>query len=148
MDRTARRVRRAPHERAFHHRGPRQGRLQQNAEPSFARAGLALVKPWRPRLPGRYRPICRVFEVAYLSASEITELLAQGPCIWRHRRGPGARDDRGCGCHVVLIEGLGSPRQRGGRGARSPGSTSQSGDDDLATAFRLNTTEDMRVATK
>ena len=57
---------------------PAKGRLQQNAEAFFARAGLELVKPRGARdyrgtiadLPG--------VEVAYLSASEITELLAQG----------------------------------------------------------------------
>ena len=57
---------------------PAKGRLQENAEAFFARAGLELVKPRGARdyrgaivdLPG--------VEVAYLSASEITQLLAQG----------------------------------------------------------------------
>ena len=57
---------------------PAKGRLQENAVAFFARAGLELVKPRGARdyrgtiadLPG--------VEVAYLSASEIAQLLAQG----------------------------------------------------------------------
>jgi ATP phosphoribosyltransferase len=57
---------------------PAKGRLQENAEAFFARAGLELVKPRGARnyrgaiagLPG--------IEVAYLSAAEIAQLLAQG----------------------------------------------------------------------
>src|SRR5262245_58496723 len=57
---------------------PAKGRLQENAQKFFARAGLDLVKPRGARdyrgtianLPG--------VEVAYLSASEITDLLGQG----------------------------------------------------------------------
>jgi ATP phosphoribosyltransferase len=57
---------------------PAKGRLQENAESFFARAGLELVKPRGARdyrgaiadLPG--------IEVAYLSAAEIVALLAQG----------------------------------------------------------------------
>ena len=57
---------------------PAKGRLQENAEAFFARAGLELVKPRGARdyrgaiadLPG--------VEVAFLSAAEIAQLLAQG----------------------------------------------------------------------
>jgi ATP phosphoribosyltransferase len=57
---------------------PAKGRLQENADAFFARAGLDLVKPRGARdyrgaiahLPG--------VEVAYLSAAEIVQLLAQG----------------------------------------------------------------------
>ena len=57
---------------------PAKGRLQENAEQFFARAGLDLIKPRGARdyrgtiadLPG--------VEVAYLSASEITQLIGQG----------------------------------------------------------------------
>ena len=57
---------------------PAKGRLQQNAEAFFARTGLELIKPRGARdyrgaiadLPG--------IEVAYLSAAEIVDLLAQG----------------------------------------------------------------------
>ena len=57
---------------------PAKGRLQENAEAFFARSGLELVKPRGARnyrgaiadLPG--------IEIAYLSAAEIVQLLAQG----------------------------------------------------------------------
>ena len=57
---------------------PAKGRLQEQSEAFFARAGLELIKPRGARdyrgtivdLPG--------VEVAYLSAAEITQLLAQG----------------------------------------------------------------------
>src|SRR5260221_6984347 len=59
-------------------RVPAKGRLQANMEAFFARVGLDLVKPRGARdyrgtianLPG--------VEVAYLSAAEVVELLAQG----------------------------------------------------------------------
>ena len=57
---------------------PSKGRLQQNAESFFARAGLELVKPRGAR---DYRGAISGFdgvEVAYLSAAEITQQLAQG----------------------------------------------------------------------
>src|SRR5580658_8408221 len=57
---------------------PAKGRLQQNAEAFFARAGLELVKPRGAR---DYRGTIAGFdgiEIAYLSAAEITSQLAQG----------------------------------------------------------------------
>src|SRR6516165_3633747 len=57
---------------------PSKGRLQQNAEAFFARAGLDLVKPRGAR---DYRGTIAGFpgiEIAYLSAAEITAQLAQG----------------------------------------------------------------------
>src|SRR5271155_3780325 len=57
---------------------PSKGRLQQNAESFFARAGLDLVKPRGAR---DYRGAIKNFdgvEIAYLSAAEITAQLAQG----------------------------------------------------------------------
>jgi ATP phosphoribosyltransferase len=57
---------------------PAKGRLQENAEAFFARAGLELVKPRGAR---DYRgAIARLdgVEVAYISAAEITEQLAAG----------------------------------------------------------------------
>jgi ATP phosphoribosyltransferase len=57
---------------------PSKGRLQQNAESFFARAGLELVKPRGAR---DYRGAIKNFdsvEIAYLSAAEITTQLAQG----------------------------------------------------------------------
>jgi ATP phosphoribosyltransferase len=57
---------------------PSKGRLQENAETFFARAGLDLVKPRGAR---DYRGTIKNFdgiEIAYLSAAEITSQLAQG----------------------------------------------------------------------
>src|SRR5262245_65571795 len=57
---------------------PAKGRLQENAEQFFARAGLNLIKPRGARdYRGTIANLPDV-EVAYLSASEITDLLAQG----------------------------------------------------------------------
>jgi ATP phosphoribosyltransferase len=57
---------------------PSKGRLQENAEKFFARAGLELVKPRGAR---EYRGAIKNLdgvEIAYLSAAEITTQLAQG----------------------------------------------------------------------
>src|SRR5207302_3632326 len=78
MDRAAHAVARLPMSEPFVVAVPAKGRLQANAEGFFARAGLELVKPRGAReyrgaiagLPG--------IEVAYLSAAEVVELLAQG----------------------------------------------------------------------
>src|SRR5712692_11786433 len=57
---------------------PAKGRLQENAEAFFARAGLELIKPRGARdYRGTIADLPDV-EVAYLSAAEIVELLAQG----------------------------------------------------------------------
>ena len=57
---------------------PAKGRLQENAENLFARAGLKLVKPRGARdYRGAIEGLDGV-EVAYLSASEIAQQLAQG----------------------------------------------------------------------
>src|SRR6188768_4337807 len=57
---------------------PAKGRLQENAEAFFARAGLTLVKPRGARdYRGTIAGLDGV-EVAYLSASEITSQLAAG----------------------------------------------------------------------
>ncbi len=57
---------------------PAKGRLQENAEKFFARAGLPLAKPRGARdYRGTIDGLDGV-EVAYLSASEITQQLAQG----------------------------------------------------------------------
>jgi ATP phosphoribosyltransferase len=87
---------------------PAKGRLQENAEAFFDRAGLELVKPRGAR---DYRgAIARLdgVEVAFLSASEITEQLAAGAVHFGitgedlvREMIPGA-DDK-----VVLLEGLG-----------------------------------------
>jgi len=130
---------------------PAKGRLQENAEAFFARAGLALVKPRGARdyrgaiagLPGA--------EVAYLSAAEIAGALAQGAIhlgvtgedLLREMI-PDA-DNR-----VVLIEGLGFgfanvvvAVPQAWIDVRSMADL-----DDVATAFRLRRDRKMRVATK
>jgi ATP phosphoribosyltransferase len=57
---------------------PSKGRLQQNAEAFFARAGLSLVKPRGARdYRGAIAGVDGV-EIAYLSAAEITQQLGQG----------------------------------------------------------------------
>src|SRR5436853_3141533 len=57
---------------------PAKGRLQENAEAFFARAGLELVKPRGARdYRGTITDLPSI-DVAYLSAAEITQLLAQG----------------------------------------------------------------------
>jgi len=57
---------------------PSKGRLQQNAESFFARAGLELVKPRGARdYRGTVAGLDGI-EIAYLSAAEITAQLAQG----------------------------------------------------------------------
>jgi len=57
---------------------PAKGRLQENAEAFFARAGLALIKPRGARdYRGTVAGLPNV-EVAYLSAAEIAGQLAQG----------------------------------------------------------------------
>jgi ATP phosphoribosyltransferase len=57
---------------------PAKGRLQENAQAFFARAGFELVKPRGVRdYRGTIADLGGV-EIAYLSAAEITDLLAQG----------------------------------------------------------------------
>ena len=130
---------------------PAKGRLQENAEAFFARAGLALIKPRGARdyrgaiedLPG--------VEVAYLSAAEIAAQLAQGTV---HLGVTGEDLLRemipGVEQRVVLIEGLGFgfanvvvAVPQAWIDVRSMADL-----DDVATAFRLRHDRKMRVATK
>jgi ATP phosphoribosyltransferase len=130
---------------------PAKGRLQENAEAFFARAGLALRKPRGARdyrgtvanLPG--------VEVAYLSAAEIAEQLAQGAIHLGITGEDLLREtipdlER----RVVLIEGLGFGHAnvvvavpQAWIDVRSMADL-----DDVATAFRLRHDRKMRVATK
>jgi ATP phosphoribosyltransferase len=130
---------------------PAKGRLQENTEAFFARAGLALLKPRGARdyrgtiadLPG--------VEVAYLSAAEIAGQLAQGAVhlgvtgedLLREMIPDAER-------RVVLIEGLGFgfanvvvAVPQAWIDVRSMADL-----DDVATAFRLRHDRKMRVATK
>ena len=130
---------------------PAKGRLQENAEAFFARAGLKLIKPRGARdYRGAIAGLDGV-EVAYLSASEITGQLAQGAVhlgvtgedLVREQM-PDA--DR----RVVLIEGLGFGYAnvvvavpQAWIDVRTMADL-----DDVATAFRHHHGRKMRVATK
>ena len=130
---------------------PAKGRLQENAETFFARAGMALVKPRGARdyrgtianLPG--------VEVAYLSAAEVVDLLAQGAVhlgltgedLVREKI-PDA-DER-----VVLVDGLGFGHAnvvvavpQAWIDVRTMADL-----DDVAAGFREQHNRRMRVATK
>ncbi len=130
---------------------PSKGRLQENTEAFFGRAGLQLVKPRGARdyrgaiadLPG--------VEVAYLSAAEIADALAQGSIHLGItgedllRESIADMDKR-----VVVIEGLGFgfanvvvAVPQAWIDVRSMADL-----DDVATAFRLRHDRKMRVATK
>ena len=130
---------------------PSKGRLQENAEAFFARAGFALV---RPRGARDYRGTVAgldEIEIAYLSAGEIAGQLAAGAV---HLGVTGEdliremiprADDK-----VVLLDGLGFgfanvvvAVPQAWIDVRSMGDL-----DDVATAFRFKHDRRMRVATK
>jgi ATP phosphoribosyltransferase len=130
---------------------PAKGRLQQNAEAFFARAGLELVKPRGARdyrgaivdLPG--------VEVAYLSASEITQLLAQGTVHFGITGEDLVREMiPDADSKVVLIDGLGFGHANVVVAVPQAWIDvhSMADVDDVATAFRLKHNRKMRVATK
>jgi ATP phosphoribosyltransferase len=130
---------------------PSKGRLQENAEAFFARAGLNLVKPRGAR---EYRgAIAGVpgVEVAYLSASDITAQLAQGAVHLGITGEDQIRDiipdaDK----RVVFIDKLGFGEAnvvvavpQAWIDVRTMADL-----DDVATAFRATHQRKMRVATK
>jgi ATP phosphoribosyltransferase len=130
---------------------PAKGRLQENADAYFARAGLKLVKPRGARdyrgaiadLPG--------VEVAYLSAGEIAQLLAQGAVHFGVTGEDLIRESiRDADARVVLIEALGFGNAN--VVVAVPQAWIDVHDmtdlDDVATAFRLKHDRKMRVATK
>ena len=130
---------------------PAKGRLQENAENFFARAGLSLIKPRGAR---DYRGAVSGLEgveVAYLSASEIPGQLAAGAV---HLGVTG--EDRvremipDADAKVVLIEGLGFGYAnvvvavpQAWIDVRTMADL-----DDVATSFRHTHDRKMRVATK
>jgi ATP phosphoribosyltransferase len=130
---------------------PSKGRLQQNAEAFFARAGLDLIKPRGAR---DYRGAVSGFpsiEIAYLSAAEITLQLAQGAVHLGITGEDLVRemipqsDER-----VVLVAGLGFgfanvvvAVPQAWIDVRTMADL-----DDVATAFRLKHERKMRLATK
>ena len=130
---------------------PAKGRLQENAEAFFARAGLKLVKPRGARdyrgaiadLPG--------VEVAFLSAAEIAQLLAQGAVHFGLTGEDLIREMiPDADAKVVFIDGLGFGY------ANVVVAVPQAWIDvhgmadldDVATAFRLRHDRKMRLATK
>jgi ATP phosphoribosyltransferase len=130
---------------------PSKGRLQENAEAFFARAGLELVKPRGAR---DYRGTIADFhnvEVAYLSSAEITTQLAQGAAhlgiagedLVREMIPRSAE-------RVVLIAELGFGQAN--VVVAVPQAWIDVRDmadlDDVATAFRLKHERKMRLATK
>jgi len=130
---------------------PAKGRLQENAEAFFARAGLTLIKPRGARdYRGAIAGLDDV-EIAYLSASEITSQLASGSIHLGVTGEDLIREmipdsDR----RVVLIEGLGFgfanvvvAVPQAWIDVRMMADI-----DDVATAFRQHHDRKMRVATK
>ena len=130
---------------------PAKGRLQENAEAFFARAGLKLVKPrgardYRGTIAGM-----EGVEIAYLSASEITAQLAQGAAHLGVTGEDLVREMMpDAEARVILLEGLGFgfanvvvAVPQAWIDVRSMADL-----DDVATAFRLKHNRKMRVATK
>jgi ATP phosphoribosyltransferase len=130
---------------------PAKGRLQENAEAFFGRAGLNLVKPRGARdYRGAVAGLDEI-EVAYLSASEITDQLAQGAVHLGVTGEDLVREQiRRADDKVVLLDGLGFgfanvvvAVPQAWIDVRSMADL-----DDVATAFRLKHDRRMRVATK
>jgi ATP phosphoribosyltransferase len=130
---------------------PAKGRLQENAEAFFARAGLTLVKPRGARdYRGAIAGLDGV-EVAYLSASEITSQLAAGAVHLGVTGEDLVREMIEDADHrVVLLEPLGFGYAnvvvavpQAWIDVRTMADV-----DDVATAFRQHHGRKMRVATK
>ncbi len=130
---------------------PSKGRLQQNAEAFFARAGMELIKPRGARdYRGTIKGLDGV-EIAYLSASEITQQLGQGMTHFGITgedlvREMIPRSDQ----RVVMVTGLGFGYAnvvvavpQAWIDVRNMADL-----DDVATAFRLKHERKMRLATK
>ena len=130
---------------------PSKGRLQENAQAFFARAGLTLLQPRGARdYRGTIAEIDNV-EIAYLSAAEITSQLAAGAAhlgitgedLVREMIPDAAK-------RIVMIDKLGFGNAdvvvavpQAWIDVRSMADL-----DDVATAFRLRHDRKMRVATK
>jgi ATP phosphoribosyltransferase len=130
---------------------PAKGRLQENAETYFARAGLKLAKPRGAR---EYRgTVVGVpeIEVAFLSASEIAQQLAAGTVHFGITGEDLIRESiPRADAHVVLLHPLGFGHAtvvvavpQAWIDVRTMADL-----DDVATAFRLDNDARMRVATK
>jgi ATP phosphoribosyltransferase len=130
---------------------PSKGRLQENAEDFFARAGLNLVKPRGARdYRGAIAGLAGV-EVAYLSAGDITAQLAQGAVHLGVTGEDQVRDLMAdADERVVFIDQLGFGEAnvvvavpQAWIDVRTMADL-----DDVATAFRATHGRKMRVATK
>ena len=130
---------------------PAKGRLQANMEAFFARVGLELIKPRGARdYRGTIANLAGV-EVAYLSAAEVVDLLAQGAV---HLGITG--EDLVCekipdaDRRVVLVEGLGFGHANVAVAVPQAWIDvhSMADLDDVAIAFRLKHERKMRLATK
>ncbi|MFZ0652334.1 MAG: ATP phosphoribosyltransferase [Pseudolabrys sp.] len=129
---------------------PAKGRLQENAEAFFMRAGLPLIKPRGARdYRGAVTGLDNV-EVAYLSASEITTQLAAGAVHLGVTGEDLVREMIPDADRFVLIEGLGFgfanvvvAVPQAWIDVRTMADV-----DDVATAFRHHHDRKMRVATK
>jgi ATP phosphoribosyltransferase len=130
---------------------PSKGRLQENAEAFFARAGLNLVKPRGVR---DYRGTVAgmpAIEVAYLSASDITAQLGQGAVHFGVTGEDQVRDlILDADTRVVFLSELGFGEAnvvvavpQAWIDVRTMADL-----DDVATAFRIAHGRKMRVATK
>jgi len=130
---------------------PAKGRLQENADAFFAQSGLKLIKPRGARdYRGTIDNLDGV-EVAYLSAAEITQQLAQGAVHFGITGEDLVREmiadaDR----KVVLLEGLnfGFANVVVAVPQAWIDVRNMADLDDVATAFRMKHNRRMRVATK
>jgi ATP phosphoribosyltransferase len=129
---------------------PSKGRLQENAQAFFARAGLTLLQPRGARdYRGTIAEIDGV-EIAYLSAAEITAQLAAGAAHLGITGEDLVREMIPDAARVVMIDKLGFGHAdvvvavpQAWIDVRSMADL-----DDVATAFRLRHDRKMRVATK
>jgi ATP phosphoribosyltransferase len=130
---------------------PAKGRLQENAEAFFARAGLQLIKPRGARdYRGAVAGLDGI-EVAYLSASEITSQLAQGAVHLGVTGEDLVREQMpDADKRVVLIEALGFGHANVVVAVPQAwiDVRTMADIDDVATAFRHTHGRKMRVATK
>jgi ATP phosphoribosyltransferase len=130
---------------------PAKGRLQENAEKFFARAGLDLVKPRGVR---DYRgAIARLdgVEVAFLSASEVTQQLAAGAVHFGITGEDLVREMiPAADTKVTLVDALGFGHANVVVAVPEAwiDVRSMADLDDVATAFRLEHDRRLRVATK
>jgi ATP phosphoribosyltransferase len=130
---------------------PSKGRLQENAETFFARAGFDLIKPRGARdYRGGIAGLPAV-GVAYHSASEIVDLLAQGSVHFGLTGEDLVREQiADAEEQIIFIDGLGFGHAnvvvavpQAWIDVRSMADL-----DDVATAFRIKHERKMRVATK